>query len=215
METEAKHTNQEYYQRINKLRHIIVTAHNDKWIIAVLQRHDEAIRQGHATLGASYAILNHISELAMTDLALSLCKLYYDENSKNTLKKLNSFVRKRFPEIKVPSVSFKDFNKDDFFREKLISMRKQSLAHNDTETSGISVAVADMTMRLDKLTEIFNLLCIKEIDYRVIPYSDFDELKTTINFFNQMGKMLSYTYEDDVEKNDDNKDRELTGENHA
>lgn len=114
----------------------------------------------------------------MEDLALSICKVYTDQNKTgneaNTLFQLNSFIYKKIPKqtIQLPKVKKKLDKELETTIDQLKGMRNQFIAHLDNNHSHYSIPIKEIRKVLYALRDMLNGLCCKEIDTRVEPLDD-------------------------------------------
>lgn len=163
---EEKKCNDEYFARCNKLYYLIQKAYINRGLLQSIQMYNNAAAKKTLCLGKrSFNVLTHICELIKSDLALTIWKIFLEENTQaNNLRGLNTFLRKNnFNK----NISMRLDHKYDSLCSDLKTIRKQTLAHDDITKEKIHINMALLTEMLDAITEIYNGLCDSTIDYRV------------------------------------------------
>ena len=128
----------------------------------------------------NFYVVGHICELLKADLALTIWKIYLDNDKKaNTIKNLNNYICTAYSKTKVPTKLPKHYNES---LENLCEARSQFIAHNDVSKCDTKVSMNELYNILDEIRKIYNSLCDKSIDNRVVHILDSDtyalELKT-------------------------------------
>ncbi len=181
---------EEYYNRWAKLYYFIDRAYKDEQILHSLDMHNDAVKKGEASFEGIDRIMGHIAQVAGEDLALCLCKICYDKDSKNNLSRFNAFLQKHYPEHALPTNEFQSLKQDESFVSDLIKIRDQWIAHNDYSDANVSLDYKQLWAALGKVTSLFNRLCVKEIDERIYPYSEIEIVKTVFDITVQMSNLL-------------------------
>lgn len=174
--------NDEYFERCNGLYYMILRAYADKALISTIENSTKSKDNETICLGkSSYNVLGHICELLKCDLALTIWKIYIDGNAKaNTIKHLNSFVRKLgIGTKKSTNLS----NEHEAVCNDITSMRHTFLGHNDLNKCDKKIDVKTMYDILNAIKEMYNALCDIEIDDRVTRVEEKDIGGINLNAF--------------------------------
>jgi hypothetical protein len=182
---------EEYYSRWSKLFYFIDRAYKDVQILHTLDMQNDAIRKGEASIIGIDKVLSHIALVAGEDLALCLCKIFYDKKSQNNLSRLNAFLQTNYPAYAIPTNEFQALKQDKKFVTDLTRIRDKWLAHNDVIDASVSMDFNCLWKALGNVTSVFNKMCKKEIDQRVYPYNETTIVKTFFDISVQMSRLLS------------------------
>lgn len=117
-----------------------------------------------------YFIIYHLCELSKRDLALSLYKIWFDENSEERIHNFNCFLHKEFNSQKnIPlKLSVKD---NSPLVHSLKNIRDKYLAHLDSKRDETPVDVNALIQLLQEISEILNNIVDCTIDDRIKPIS--------------------------------------------
>lgn len=170
---------EEYTNRYNELLAFISKAFYDLFVLEELERFNERIRNGEkAYYKTSHGVIQHICQVLKEDLALSICKSFSDQadagHEVNTIPLFNIYIRKNFnnSNIELPKCKM-NLSKDmEQSMKKIVSLRKQFLAHIDTDRYPVLVQTNDMRAVLFELREKLNALCIHKINPNVQPLTE-------------------------------------------
>lgn len=176
----------EYYTRCEELYHLILKAYIDKSIIVATEQESVKHLADNSFESRKSDVLGHLIELAKNDLALTVWKIYCDnDNRANTLKHLNAYLNSK--EICLHKKTKLSQKFDDLISE-LDAFRKKFLAHNDSGRTNVSLPLSELYLVLDEIRNIYNDLCSPFIDDRVQKIKDEDCYCIEIN--TALGMML-------------------------
>lgn len=165
-----------YFERCNELYHLILKAYIDKNLI-------KTIEVKRSKMEKNFYVVGHVCELLKADLALTIWKIYLDNDKKaNTIKNLNSYICTTYSKTKASTKLPKHYNES---LKNLCEARSQFIAHNDISKCDTKITMNELYKILDEIRKIYNALCNESIDDRVIPILDCDiyalELKTILS----------------------------------
>lgn len=167
---------EEYFKRYSEINSFIIKAFYDVFILEGIESNNsEILQEKKAYIRPSYLVIKHMSQVIMEDLAMSICKIYTDQDSKaNTILHLNQFMHnKSFKEsIKLPSIKLHLSNELEATLGDMKKMQNQFIAHLDKDHLHFLIPIRDITKVLYALRDMLNGLCIKEIDAKVEPLDD-------------------------------------------
>lgn len=174
--------NDGYFERCNGLYCMILRAYVDKALLVTMENSTKSENGGSMQLEKrSYHVLGHICELLKYDLALTIWKIYIDNNAKaNTIKHLNGFVHKLGVENKKSTNLSKEH---EAVCNDITSMRHAFLGHNDLKKCNKKIDVKTMYDILDEIKEMYNALCDSAIDDRVARVEEKDMSGINLNAF--------------------------------
>lgn len=174
--------NDDYFKRCDGLYHMILRAYVDKALLVTMESSAKSGNDGSMQLGQrSYHVLGHICELLKYDLALTIWKIYIDDNAKaNTIKHLNSFVHKLGAGTKKSTNLSKEH---EVVCNDITSMRHAFLGHNDLHQCNKKIDVKTMYDILNEIKEMYNALCNTAIDDRVTRVEEKDIGGINLNTF--------------------------------
>lgn len=165
----------EYFQRYNSLKELIASGYVDVFCLQTIKGYIETKDENNRLPSPAAKALSHICMLLKSDLCLTIWKAYLDTNQKcNSVQHLRSFIEENFKEYTVPKERISISSKTKKIQNDIRAIRKEFLAHNDNTKSGVRIDTDEMISLLELIRERLNLLCIPEIDYRVMPLSDAD-----------------------------------------
>ena len=194
--------NDEYFKRCNGLHYLLNTAFMDKSLLKM----NDSIRADRIALKKQNSdILQHLCNLIKRDLALTIWKIYIDDDEKaNTIKKLNSFVSKLGNR---PKVSIKLSSKYKRVCKDITQMRNTSLSHADWCGSNSTIIINDLFGILDEIKNMYNSMCDITLDDRVqqLEKRDIDAID-----FKAFGGFLPMLLSSAVEKPDKFVNEEIT-----
>lgn len=174
--------NDEYFERCNGLYCMILRAYVDKALLVTMENSTKSENDGSMQLGKrSYHVLGHICELLKYDLALTIWKIYIDNNTKaNTVKHLNGYMYK----LKMGTKKSVNLSHNyDAVCDDIESMRHAFLGHNDLKKCNKKIDVKTMYDILDEIREVYNALCDPAIDDRVTRVEEKDVGGINLNAF--------------------------------
>lgn len=166
----------EYYKRYEEIRAFITRAFYDVFILEAIDNFNSAITSGErAFIRPSFLVFRHLSQVIMEDLALSIWKIYNDEDSNaNTIQNLNNFMHNKSikESIQLPSTKLHLSKELKATIDDMKNMRNQFIAHLDRDHFHFRIPVKDLRKVIYALRDMLNSLCCKEIDTRVKPLDD-------------------------------------------
>ena len=91
---DGKSTDDEYYRKQLNIYSLLVQAYMDKYILESVDYFKINLpKECTDELGNTILVIAHICDLAKTDLALTLWKVFYDNSDDaNTIKRLNRYL---------------------------------------------------------------------------------------------------------------------------
>lgn len=118
-------------------------------------------------------ISNHIVRLIQKDLALTIWKIYFDTNpNANTIPKFRNIINNQLRNSGNECKQVKKEKLDEDFTSKLVSMRKQFLAHADMTRNDSKIEISDLKGVLDAICKEFNNVCSVVDDERITGISE-------------------------------------------
>ena len=120
-----------------------------------------------------HQISNHFIVLVQKDLALTLCKIYYDTDpNANTVPKFRNTINKllRDSDCECKQVKQEKINKNT--EDKLKMLRRQFLAHVDMERNNNRIEICELKELLDAICREFNNVCDVVDDDRIVNISE-------------------------------------------
>jgi len=166
---ESNSPKDEYYSLCEELYHLILKAYIDKALLEAIEMNNSVIKQSLMVMERrSFNVLGHICELIKSDLALTIWKVYFDNDGKaGTLKKLSRLLRNSFNTATDNNHFAKLSKKYSGIQLELNILRNEFLSHNDQRKSGAKIELSDLYSVLDELKEMYNSLCDTSVDKRV------------------------------------------------
>lgn len=161
---------EQLYRNYNELYSLISQCYKD---ISMLDGYKELQTKRSELYNNVPNISNHIVRLLQKDLALTIWKIYFDTNPKaNTIPKFRNYINN---ELRKSGNEYKQIKKeklDNDSTDKLVSMRKQVLAHIDETRKDSRIEISDLKNILDAICKEFNNVCNVVADERIIEISE-------------------------------------------
>lgn len=158
-------TNDKYYNWYEDLSNELGRAYQDSCILQSIDRlSNNKIDKSHP----GFHIVSHLCELAKRDIALTLYKIWFDNESKETIKKFNVFSRELGSQKRI---KLKLSGKEKEIEKELETLRNKYLAHIDSINEKVSVDVDVMTQVLKEITQKLSDIGDNTIDERITPIS--------------------------------------------
>ena len=184
----------EYYRRYEELQLLLEQAYVDIYSLEEIENYNKSIqRDGRAMMQSCFNVLGHICELIKADLGLTIWKMYSDDDSKaSTIKSLSSFVHQNCAEkidvSALPNMSLSRGLRDAESRLKIL--RKNYLAHNDSQKLHVSIQLSEMVFIVDELRGKLNGLCFTDLNPRVSQITDKRLMSIKSNVSIGLGMMI-------------------------
>lgn len=161
-----------YHDWYRKLWFLINSAVKDRYVLQLLEVSEKKLQVDSETnTMLPLSLIEHIAETTKQHFGLAMCKLYFDDGSQGNLQHFNSFIQTNLKSYNPPKVSFSAMNKYDSIKYNLIELRKKYYAHLDAKDANVSIRVNDLGDALHDLINIFNQLCLQDVDAEITSYS--------------------------------------------
>lgn len=183
-----------YYLMYLDLYELIIKSYDDTFVLDELKRYNESLKNGNATLPkAREIVISHICELVKTDMGLNLWKLCKDSTGATTMAKFNQSVHVLAKEnnVEVCSVDISIPNEMVETVNKLDALRNKFIAHDDISREHAIVNIEKLTKILEFEKDVFNQLCISNLDERICPITDAVILSRRMRFSFGLGYLIN------------------------
>ena len=161
---------EEYYKRYINLFNLIRQAYLDEYFLNSIENFkDDLPHEINWDVHSYVFVVSHICELVKRDLALTLWKIFYDDNGKaNTLKGLKKYLFTQYQK----QIKYKETANIRNIRTQISAARNSFIAHNTLANTTLSLQCVDLINALHDIRLFFNMLCLPDIDSRVKPISE-------------------------------------------
>ena len=163
---------EQIFRNYNELYSLILHCYKD---ISILDGYKELQTKRAEIYNRIPNVSNHIVQLVQKDLALTIWKIYFDgDKNANTIPKFRNRIN---DELRKIGFEYKQVKKGKIVGDvesKLVSMRRQVLAHTDMTRSNSRIEISDLEDMLNVMCKEFNNICNVIEDERVIGISDID-----------------------------------------
>lgn len=160
---------EQLYRNYNELYSLISQCYKD---ISMLDGYKKLQTKRTELYNMVPNISNHVVRLLQKDLALTIWKIYFDINpNANTIPKFRNDINNELRNSGNEHKQVKKEKLDDGSTSKLISMRKQFLAHADMTRNDSRIEISDLKDILDTICKEFNNVCNVVDDERIVGIS--------------------------------------------
>lgn len=160
------------FRNYNELYKLILCCYKDT---SILEAYEELQNKKNDMYNIVHQVSNHFIVLVQKDLALTLCKIYYDTDpNANTVPKFRNTINKllRDSDCECKQVKPEKINKS--IENKLIMLRRQFLAHVDMKRNNSRIDICELKELLDKICKEFNRVCDVVDDDKFSSISEID-----------------------------------------
>lgn len=178
---------EEYNKRREEIYYMIHDAYMDKCILEYIERINKLVERGERHFESnSKHVVQHMIYLTISDLVLSICKIYHDkkrwEGKKTAIERLEECLNELLKEkgltpIEVVGEISKEYG-DNI--KKLADSRNKVIAHNDLDKNEEQNIGTDDIQKiyklLDRIIDVYNQLSDISVNGKVIKITD-DELE--------------------------------------
>lgn len=157
------------FRNYNELYALIMCCYKDFSLIEAYGRLQKEKKDSYERVAN---ISNHFVVLMQKDLALTLWKIYCDNDpNANTVPKFRNAILRNSSSTQKQVEKVK--TKNDI-EDKLKMMRRQFLAHTDMNRSGSKIEICELKEMLDTICGVFNKVCEVIDNDRIIGISKED-----------------------------------------
>lgn len=184
----------EYYRRYEELQFLLEQAYVDIYSLEEIEKYNKSVHEdGRALTKSSFNVLGHICELLKADLGLTIWKIYSDDDAKaNTIKHLSTYIHLNCSDIvdasTLPKMGLPSELRDA--KSRLTTLRKNHLAHNDSQKAHASIQISEMVAIVENLRTKLNGLCFTKLDARAREITDQQLLSIKFNVSFGLGMMI-------------------------
>ena len=161
---------EQLYRNYNELYSLIIQCYKD---VSILKVYMELQAKECEVYSMTPNVTNHIVKATQMELALTLWKMYFDNDSKaNTIPKFRNSINGKLHTygIKGQRINRSKIKKE--IEDNLNLLRRQFLAHADMTRSDNRIEMSDLFNLLDVMYKEFNCICSVIDDDRVSGISE-------------------------------------------
>lgn len=153
------------FRNYNELYELILCCYKD---ISILEAYEKLQNEKRDLYNMVIHISNHYVVLLQKDLALTLWKIYCDnDKNANTVSKFRNTINKLLRDSNCKDKQASKEKVNESIESKLKVLRRQFLAHTDMTRSDSRIKICELKELLDTLRREFNRVCSIVDDDRI------------------------------------------------